>query len=230
MPRQDINVDTTYGELNTTDNLTNKAVHPFVLLEEHSGPYGNEATYGEIVLPAGFMARYSDANGFHTHIEYRGIPQPLYLRLGMDNPGGDIEYIPNSVSMNHWFPVCEERESGEPVHILLSELRRYGESENFRLLIKPGYLALYCGDETDVTITPAMKQNEVFLLKAFAGNLYQHPTTGVGLIEFLHGNFENTGLAAKLQSEFENDKMVINDAYMNSETGELYLDVREKNG
>ncbi len=77
---------------------------------------------------------------------------------------------------------------------------------------------------------PALRQNEVFLLKASAGNIYQHPTTGVGLIDFLHGNFENTGLAAKLQSEFENDKMIINNAYMDSATGEMLLDVIEKNG
>ena len=74
---------------------------------------------------------------------------------------------------------------------------------------------------------PALRQNEMFLLKAASGNLYQYPTTGVGLIDFLHGNFENSGLAAKLQSEFENDRMTINEAYMNSQTGELLLDVTE---
>ncbi len=89
---------------------------------------------------------------------------------------------------------------------------------------------MYSGEDTDFVFQPALRQNEVFLLKASAGNLYQHPTTGVGLIDFLHGNFENTGLAAKLQSEFENDKMIINNAYMDSATGEMLLDVIEKNG
>ena len=42
-----------------------------------------------------------------------------------------------------------------------------------------------------------------------SGNLYQHPTTGVGLIDFLHSNMENNGLAAKLQAEFGADKVVI---------------------
>ena len=50
----------------------------------------------------------------------------------------------------------------------------------------------------------------------------------MGLIDFLHGNFETTGLAARLQREFENDRMIINNAYMDSETGELLLDVTEK--
>jgi hypothetical protein len=52
----------------------------------------------------------------------------------------------------------------------------------------------------------------------------------VGLVEFLHGNFENNGLAQKLQKEFENNNMIITSAYMDSATGELYLDVKEKNG
>ena len=73
-------------------------------------------------------------------------------------------------------------------------------------------------------------RNETFLLKASAGTLYQHPLTGVGLIDYLHGNFENTGLAAKLQSEFEADNMIIVNAYMDSATGELLLEVKEKNG
>ena len=55
-------------------------------------------------------------------------------------------------------------------------------------------------------------QNGTFLLKAVAGNLYQHPTTGVGLIDFLHSNMENNGLAAKLQAEFGADKVVIKNA------------------
>ena len=80
----------------------------------------------------------------------------------------------------------------------------------------------------DVYKRQAKYQNEVFLLKAFPGNLYQHPTTGVGLIDFLHGNFENNNLAARLQSEFKGDNMVIINAYMDSVTGELLLETEEK--
>ena len=61
-----------------------------------------------------------------------------------------------------------------------------------------------------------------------ADNLYQHPTTGVGLIDFLHSNMENNGLAAKLQAEFGADKVVIKNAYIDSATGELLLETEEK--
>jgi len=111
----------------------------------------------------------------------------------------------------------------------VSEFHRINENGNFRFRIED-YLLVYSGDDTDFLVKHSQGQNEIFLLKAFAGNLYQYPTTGVGLVEYLHGNFENSGLAAKLQSEFENDKMVVKNAYMDSDTGELYLDVEEKNG
>ena len=65
-------------------------------------------------------------------------------------------------------------------------------------------------------------------MKAAAGNLYQHPTTGVGLIDFLHSNMENNGFAAKLQAEFTSDKIIIRNAYIDSVTGELFLETEEK--
>lgn len=114
------------------------------------------------------------------------------------------------------------------VVIRLSEYAEVNADSLFRLVRRGGTLELYSGTDTDVRIGAALRQNEVFLLKASPGSLYQHPTTGVGLIDFLHGNFETTGLAARLQREFENDRMIINNAYMDSETGELLLDVTEK--
>ena len=87
---------------------------------------------------------------------------------------------------------------------------------------------MYSGSETDFEIGAAKAQNETFLLKASAGNLYQHPTTGVGLVDYLHSSLENNGLAAKLQSEFLSDKVIIKNAYMDSVTGELLLETEEK--
>ena len=106
----------------------------------------------------------------------------------------------------------------------------FGINENgiYNLPLRDGYLALYSGGETDFEIAAAKAQNEAFLLKAAAGNLYQYPTTGVGLIDFLHSNLENNGLAAKLQAEFTSDRMIVKNAYMDSETGELLLETEEK--
>ena len=130
----------------------------------------------------------------------------------------------NPANNTPWFDV--QRTGG--VVIRLSEYAEVNADSLFRLVRRGGTLELYSGTDTDVRIGAALRQNEVFLLKASPGSLYQHPTTGVGLIDFLHGNFETTGLAARLQREFENDRMIINNAYMDSETGELLLDVTEK--
>ena len=66
----------------------------------------------------------------------------------------------------------------------MAEIWRVNSAGVFNLVLQGGVLMLYSGEETDLMIRPAMGQNEVFLLKAFAGNLYQFPTTGVGLVEF----------------------------------------------
>lgn len=230
MPRQDIHVDATYGEVTTTDNLTNKVIYDFVLLGRIDGADNDNYIYGEIVVPPGFEARYNDQAGIHLCIPYTPSYKQLVIRFRVDNPGGDTEYLINAADNRIWFGVYLENSDGERSLIRLSEIGRLNERSNYNLLLRHGYLAIYSGDDTDFLFQPALRQNEIFLLKAFAGNLYQHPTTGVGLIDFLHGNFENTGLAAKLQSEFEQDRMIINNAYMDSSTGELLLDVTEKNG
>lgn len=228
MPRQDIAVDPVYGELHTTDNLTNKTIYDFTLLDAVTGADNDRYRYAEVTVPAGFGVRYKDANGIRVYVPYLPEFKELQVCFRQDNPNGEAEYLINKTDNRIWFPVFREDEQGEKMNIRLSEFRVLNENCYFNLIIRDGHLALFSGNESDMQIKAAMRQNEVFLLKASAGNLYQYPSSGVGLIDFLHGNFENTGLAAKLQSEFEGDKMIINNAYMDSVTGELYLDAIEK--
>lgn len=228
MPRQDIAVDPIHGELYTTDNLTNKPLYEFTLLDAVTGADNDLYRYAEVVVPAGFKARYKDTNDIRVYIPYIPDFKELQVCFRLDNANGETEYLINQTDNRIWFPVFRENGKGEKVEIRLSGFRVLNENCYFNLIIRDGYLALFSGNESDVQIKAAMRQNEVFLLKASAGNLYQYPNSGVGLIDFLHGNFENNGLASKLQSEFEGDKMIINNAYMDSVTGELYLDAIEK--
>ena len=121
-----------------------------------------------------------------------------------------------------------EAVSAGTADIALAAFFSLNEKGVYNLLSRDGYLAVYSGSETDFEIGAAKAQNEMFLLKASAGNLYQHSTTGVGLVDYLHSSLENNGLAAKLQSEFLSDKVVIKNAYMDSATGELLLETEEK--
>ena len=230
MVRQDIQADPVYGDLETTDNLTNKVIRDFYLLEDVQGEDSENYRYGEITVPAGFESKLSEGNGIHVQIPYFPIFKELKIRFSVETGNGSPEYLLNPADNRIWFPVFLAGETEEILPVRLSEFHELNENGIFCLVIQNGYLLLFSGEETDLEIKPSLAQNEIFLLKAMEGNLYQHPATGVGLAEFLHGNFENNGLAQKLQKEFENDNMIINAAYMDSETGELYLDVKEKNG
>lgn len=226
MARQDIHIDTAYGELETTDNIVGKTLYEFVLLDEVEGLDNDTYCYGEIIIPRGSEKRVKNGFQAHVYVPYRAVYKLLMVRFRVGDSEELPEYMMNPASNRPWYEVVlpDGRE------IRLAEFRRLNSENYYNLALSDGVLALYSGHETDLLVKASLAQNETFLLKASAGNLYQHPLTGVGLIDYLHGNFENTGLAAKLQSEFESDNMVIINAYMDSATGELLLEVKEKNG
>lgn len=227
MARQDINVNAVHGELNTTDNLTSKVIYEFNMLESQKGMDNDQFCYAEILVPPNFEGSYKDENGIHVNIPYITEFKELKICFRIDNKIEQEEFVLNKTNNQIWFPVYAENKRT----IKISEYRQINENCNFNLLMnEEGYLTLFSGHETDLLIKASLAQNEAFLLKAFAGGLYQYPTTGVGLIDYLHGNFENAGLAQKLQSEFISDKMIIEDASMDSYTGNLYLNVKEKDG
>ena len=226
MARQDIQIDTEYGELETTDNIIGKMIYDFVLLDSVQGEDNDNYCYGEVIIPENIERRVKD--GFEAHIE---IPyQPLYKKLRVcykvESESDFPTYVLSATNNSRWYDVTLPDSSD----IYLAEFRSLNEEDQYNLKIVGGSVHLYSGKETDLQINAALSQNQNFLLRASAGTLYQHPLTGVGLVDFLHGNFENSGLAAKLQKEFEDDNMIVVNAYMNSETGELLLEVREKNG
>lgn len=222
-------MDAALGEVNTTDNLAGKYFCPFVLLGALPAEDNDRSLFAEVQLSLSLASRCRDGVQIHVHIPYVADSRELRVRLRTDEGDGQPDYRPNPENNRLWYTVVWD-EAGEHVPVRMSEIRRCNAEGNFTLVLQGGALVLYSASETDMMMRPALRQNEMFLLKAAAGNLYQYPTTGVGLIDFLHGNFENSGLAARLQSEFENDRMIINEAYMNSETGELLLDVTESDG
>lgn len=221
-------MDAALGEVNTTDNLAGKYFCPFLLLGILPGEDNDHSLFAEVLLSPTLASRCRDGVLIYVRIPYVADSRELKVRLRTDDGNGQPDYRLNPENNRLWYTAVRD-EAGSCVPVKMSEIRRYNAESNYALVLQGGTLALYSASETDMMIRPALRQNEMFLLKASAGNLYQYPITGVGLIDFLHGNFENSGLAAKLQSEFENDRMTINEAYMNSETGELLLDVTEKN-
>ena len=117
----------------------------------------------------------------------------LTVRLVMESGSGGTEYLRNPATGKHWFPVVAETEAGT-ADIALAAFFSLNEKGVYNLLSRDGYLAVYSGSETDFEIGAAKAQNETFLLKASAGNLYQHSTTGVGLVDYLHSSLKTTVL------------------------------------
>lgn len=222
-------MDASLGELNTTDNLAGKYFCPFVLLGPQPAQDNDRWLFAEVRLSLSLASRSRDGVQIYVRLPYVGDSRTLKVRLCTNQGDGQPEYRPNPEDNRQWYTVVWDQQ-GEHVPVRMCEIRRCNADGNCSFVLQGGALVLYSAGDTDMMMRPSLRQNEMFLLKAAAGNLYQHPTTGVGLIDFLHGNFENSGLAAKLQSEFESDRMIINEAYMNSQTGELLLDVTESDG
>jgi len=227
MARQDIIMDAEYGEVETFGNVAGKSFHAFRLLDAVAGADNDTYRYGEIAVPEGFDGLNGGNGGIHVLIPYTPDMRRLMVRFVIKSGSGGTAYLKNPVTGKFWFPVLSETDAGT-ADIALAALFAINGNGIYRLLPREGHLAVYSGEETDFGIGPAKAQNGTFLLKASAGNLYRHPTTGVGLIDYLHSSLENNGLAAKLQSEFAADRVIIKNAYMDSATGELLLETVEK--
>ena len=78
---------------------------------------------------------------------------------------------------------------------------------------------------SDMVNINANIQNRNLLLQCVPSNNYRYPTSGVGLIKYLHANLSHSGLAEKLQTEFKDDKVEIINAAFNSYSGDLELDL-----
>ena len=80
----------------------------------------------------------------------------------------------------------------------------------------------------DLSLCESLEQNESYLLKSYAGNLYQYPTTGIALQEYLNGNINDSSLGIKIKEEFNRDKMFVEEVNIDSETGQRAIKAREE--
>lgn len=218
--RQDISVNPVFGEINLDKQTTSKRINTFIFIGDISNTDENYS-YGEILV-----SQQIPKNGdvLHTRIPYIPEFKPLKIRLKINIEGNHYYYNPQNNSI--WFLIKTETNESLPA----CTYKTINSNDEFSLVFQDGDFLLYSMYNTDLIIKPSLSQDKIFLLKASASNLYQYPKIGVGLIKFLHGNFENTGLGAKLQQEFEADGLIIKNANMDSLTGELHLEVEESNG
>ena len=99
-------------------------------------------------------------------------------------------------------------------------------SQDYYLIqINKGVAYLWSNAISDMVNINANIQNRNLLLQCVPSNNYRYPTSGVGLIKYLHANLSHSGLAEKLQTEFKDDKVEIINAAFNSYSGDLELDL-----
>ena len=221
MARRDIKIDAVYGDVIISQGNAKTT---------YSGTYlGVENLYAqyEVVVPINIAATIKNNKGIYVYLPYSPVFKPAKIRFVLDNKYEIPEYYKNPVNGGDWFDLVLP----DKTSVYTNNLHTINGEHIYFLNISQDnvYVTVYSGDNSDFIIRESLQQNKIMLLKAMAGNIYQYPTTGVGLVNFLHSNFEQAGLGNKLQSEFTDDKMIIDDADINSESGELNLNVREVN-
>lgn len=109
------------------------------------------------------------------------------------------------------------------------DLPLISENLTFRIFISEDDLSIAIFDsyDYDIFVNNSIEQNEYFLLVADAGNIYHQPITGVGLKNYLNSDIISSGLAQKIQEQFTIDKMFVNSATVNPETGSINIDSTE---
>lgn len=223
MARYDIIINTEYGEVDLKKRPTNRYISSATLLGNQSGMDNDHAAYIEVSIIKSMGLSYSINDSLLVQFEYRAVNKPVFVRFLLDNQNeSKKEYVINKQNNTIWFPVLFNN-----TQMPLSSWYIVNNSFLFEFVFQNNGISLYSGYETDLIINASLKQNKNLLLLTRMGNLYRYPLTGVGLLDYLNSNFENTDLAEKLQTEFINDGMVIVNASLNTDTNELNLVVEE---
>lgn len=222
MARQDIKMDVALGEVSTSSRLAGKNFYPLSLLTALPDDVDETYAYAEVLVPDNFKLSDITDEGIRIEIPYQACDKNL--RIGFSYAETGVRIL-NPENGGRWFDVWSGY--NHDIQPLVSTLFSLNAQGLYQLIYIQGRLLIFSGHLMDFDISTSKSQNEAFLLKAAAGNLYQYPTLGVGLIDFLHSNMENNGLAQKLQEQFHLDNMVIKNAMIDSVTGELLLETIE---
>ena len=98
----------------------------------------------------------------------------------------------------------------------------------YRVVLEKNVAYLCDFTEYDFGLCESIEQNKVFLLQCTPGNLYQYPTTGVGIFRYLNSNIGTSGLGNMIKKQFNMDKMYVEQAHINQEKGEIKVVAREE--
>ena len=221
--RRDIHIDTTTGDVVLQDRNKNTITHPFKLIGE-SDAY----VYGQVTIPSISDLDEIYEHGVKVEIPYTPIYKPIQLTFVQAVDGVVTRTLTNPVNLSTYFDVYAHLlGKEEDAHIKASQLLMINNDGNYIVQLEKngGNVFMWSGALSDLEVADANIQNRNLMLMCVPSNNYRYPTSGVGLVRYLHGNLDQTDLANRLDSEFKADKVSVNNASFDSYTGDIDLDL-----
>lgn len=223
--RKDIEIHINTGDM-VIKPQNNAKLRPFCWVTNNKGLI--RYLYGEIQLPGNISESSIIDGGIYITIPYTPKYKEFYIRIKRIFGNGIESFIQNPVDGSEWFLVRSGLYGGAMKNAYASQLLMISE-DRFYLKLNRNYADLYSGNESDVNIVSANRQNTNLLLKCLPTNNYRYPLTGVGLIRWTNSNINHTQLSYVLQREFEADGVYVKNASFDLESNDLHLDLDTTN-
>lgn len=204
--RKDIEINIETGDV-TLGVVAKEVKYPFAWL---STPEGEDALYGEVVIPQAMSLDGAVERGVACDIPYIGKAKPINVRIRKDGTENETG----------WYTIKTADGKDIPASSLRAISRR-----GFTLIPDGVMCRLYAFGTTDFNIVDANHQNTDLLLACVPTNSYRYPTSGVGLIRWKNSHMSGTGLSDTLKREFEADGVTISFASYDFETHGLDLTI-----
>ena len=184
--RKDIQINTTTGDIVFKNrNTLNKQL--FKWLSE-----SDLFITAQISLPSNFDVNQLYTIGVNIEIPYTPIYKPIKIRIIRDFGGGNVRVVINPTNNSEWFEVYTKLFGAQDKVLYASQLIMVNQ-DNYLLQLNEGNAYLWSGIMSDMVNINANIQNRNLLLQCIPSNNYRYPTSGVGLIKYLHANLSHSG-------------------------------------
>lgn len=218
--RRDIQINTSISDMVLKDQ-NRLSTYPFTWVSE-SDLY----LLGEITIPHTFDVNKLQTEGVKVEIPYTPIYKPFKIRIMRQFDANNSMAVINPVNGSEWFEVHTKLWNQQNTQLCASQLIVVSQDTYIVQLDNTnGVGYIWSANNTDAVNVAANIQNRNLLLQCIPSNSYRYPTSGVGLVRFLHANLSQTTLANILQDEFKADKVTVKGAAFDSYTGDIELDL-----
>ena len=218
--RRDIQINTSINDIVLKDQ-NRLSTYPFTWVSE-SDLY----LLGEITIPHTFDVNKLQTEGVKVEIPYTPIYKPFKVRIMRQFDANNSMAVINPVNGSEWFEVHTKLWNQQNTQLCASQLIVISQDTYIVQLDNTnGVVYIWSANNTDAVNVAANIQNRNLLLQCIPSNSYRYPTSGVGLVRFLHANLSQTTLANILQDEFKAYKVTVKGAAFDSYTGDIELDL-----